>query len=174
VAITSVAVATSFPSSSTATVSVTSLPASRRPRFPFAFLVGFFSIASRARRITLRSPRCSAKIARICLPSFSEMSLPLSDAAWAPATKRMTATAMAAERWERVILAGLRWGGERSGRPLPGPRQTLLPRAPIGLGGSLYHAQRTWGLAVVVGAGAATRASAGARRRPARRGLGCT
>ena len=29
-----------------------------------------------------------------------------------------------------------------------------LPRAPIGLGEARYHALRTWGLAVVVGAGA--------------------
>jgi hypothetical protein len=43
-------------------------PSSRRPRFPFAFFL-FFSTAEMARRITLRSPRCSAKIARICLPS---------------------------------------------------------------------------------------------------------
>ena len=43
-------------------------PSARRPRFPFAFLL-LFEIASRARRITLRSPGCSAKIARIRLPS---------------------------------------------------------------------------------------------------------
>jgi hypothetical protein len=47
--------------------------------------------------------------------------------------------------------------------------RSLPPRAP-GLEGSRYYALRTWGLAVVVGAGAGSRASAGARRRPARRG----
>ncbi len=46
------------------------------------------------------------------------------------------------------------------------------PRAP-GPERPRYHALRTWRLAGVVGAGAGSRELAGARRRPARRGLGC-
>ena len=46
-----------------------------------------------------------------------------------------------------------------------------LPRAPIGPEEPRYHALRTWRLAVVVCAGAGS--LAGARRRPAFRGLGC-
>ncbi len=39
-----------------------------------------------------------------------------------------------------------------------------LPRAPIGLEEPRYHALRTWGLPVEVGAGAGSRDLAGARR----------